>query len=465
MQAYKKIETVNDIEIVALVSQNENIESITDAIFNVFQTECKLFPPDDETIEYLLDSMPDILFICSTEPNCHDENFRLCSSIRECGYEGVILLVTNDASECGGILSITSRGFDNYLLISDSHDRIVDTIQWGIINRKRRNKFTIQFDNHPDILFTVDKEGRIYDLNKCATEDSSFSPKEVVNKYINISELGILECFESLIKPLITVGNRGKTFIDELCGCGESIFQVRTKIHNVSMMGLVATVVKTDITKTIYSHTMDILVHSVNLLSQRDNYTASHSARVFYYCTNITKKLGLSRNRNFIRDLYFAAILHDIGKIGIRDKILLKPSCLTKNEFNELITHTVKGYNLLQPYRFLKSAGELVRSHHERPDGMGYPGKIKGNKIPLGSRIIMVADSFDAMTTPRPYRKELSFEKATSEIRENLGTQFDREVGEAFLSIITPSLVKEVKNTSKKSLGLITQELVDTILK
>jgi HD-GYP domain-containing protein (c-di-GMP phosphodiesterase class II) len=266
-----------------------------------------------------------------------------------------------------------------------------------------------------------------------------------------------------LIKPLIEADNIERVFrqsVEE----GERISQIRTKIHNVATIGLTATIAKTDITEAIYSHTLDILINSVSLLSQRDNYTASHSSRVFYYCKHIAGKLGLTKNKKFLRDLYFAALLHDVGKIGIRDDVLLKPDSLNKEEFNDLSSHPVKAYRLLQPHSFLRGASELVRFHHERVDGRGYPDKLKGNRIPLGSSIIAVADSFDAMTTTRPYRKTLTYDKALSEISRNLGTQYNIDAGEAFLSVITPSLMDEVKNLSRRPLHAISQELISNIL-
>jgi HD-GYP domain-containing protein (c-di-GMP phosphodiesterase class II) len=417
----------------------------------------------NDSIESLIVTPPDVLFISCTDAN-RKEKFDLCQRLRESGYDGIIILFVDDISEFGDTASITSSGFDNYLLKTDSDSRHLDNIHWGILNRRRRNKFKIQFDNNPDMFFTVDGEGRVYDLNRSATEGSTFTPKEVVNSGIHISSLGTLSCFEKVIRPLIREDNIGKVF-SETVDHVESVSQLRIKIHNVPTIGLVATVANTDITKTMYSHTLDILVNSVTLLSQRDMYTADHSSRVFYYCIQIAEKLGMAADRIFIRDLYFAAILHDVGKIGVRDDILLKPGKLTKEEFNELATHPVKAYDLLQPYSFLKGASELARFHHERADGKGYPDKLMGNEIPLGAFIIAVADSFDAMTTARPYRNSLPYEKAVSEIKENLGTQYDKEVGKAFLSIVSPSLHHEIRRMSSKPLSVVSQELLSTIIK
>ncbi len=374
------------------------------------------------------------------------------------------MLVTDDIGLMGGTPYITSNGFDNYLLKNDDKTRLLDNIQWAILNRRRRNKFSIQFDNNPDMFFTVDNEGKIYDLNDGATAGSGMTPKEIVNSGKRVDEIGSLECFGDLIQPLIKRENIDKVF-SHTSEEGELTAQIRTKVHNVSTIGLVATVVKTDITEAMYANTMDILINSVTLLSHRDNYTASHSARVFYYSSCIADQMGLTSDKKFIRDLYFAALLHDIGKIGVRDHILLKEGKLDDEEFADLAQHPVRGYELIQHYAFLHGAGELARWHHERPDGRGYPDKLKGDEIPLGASIISVADGFDAMTTCRPYRNSLDYDRVISEIKDNLGGQFHREVGEAFLSHITHSLVEEVQMIAEKPLKEISKEIIDTILK
>jgi HD-GYP domain-containing protein (c-di-GMP phosphodiesterase class II) len=469
MTVYRKIDSVKDIKNAAFVVYEEDAESVVKSILNAIGSgsmgcEYSLLFDNEETIEYCFNYLPDVVFIFSSgDPFC-DTKFSLCRRLRERGFEGVAVLVSDNEAECGDTQYITSEGFDNYLLSTDGHKRKVDTIQWAIINRRRRNKYTIQFDHNPDFYYTVDRDGRIYDLNKGATKGLAFTPKDVVRKNINAAELGTLEFFQDIIQPLITTSNVGRAFsctIDEV----DSIYQVNTRIHNVSTIGLVATVVKTDITRTMYSRTMDILVNSITLLSERDNYTASHSSRVFYYCMHIAEEMGLTRERKFLRAMNFAALLHDIGKIGVKDSVLLKPGKLDKDEFIELASHPIKGFEMLQPYSFLRDASELVLSHHERPDGLGYPDSLANGGIPLGAAIIAVADGFDAMTSARPYRAPLSYERSVGEVRDNMGTQFNSEVGRAFLSIITPELLEGVRDASKKPLGVISKEVLDTILR
>jgi len=129
------------------------------------------------------------------------------------------------------------------------------------------------------------------------------------------------------------------------------------------------------------------------------------------------------------------ALLHDVGKIGVRDSILLKPAKLSAEEWIEMRKHPQIGYNILQSIDFLSPAAEIVLCHQERWDGKGYPNGLAGSDIPLGARIFAVVDTLDAMTSDRPYRKALSFETAWDEIRSCSGTQFDPRVAEAFLAV------------------------------
>lgn len=463
MTSYRKIETLPDISNAVFVVYKEIADTVINSVISLLKCKPVILYGNDYVMELFDDSPPDIYFIGPPHKDSGDECFNLCHMLRAKGYRGIMVFVTDDSSDFGGTANITSEGFDNFLLSSDSPARIKDTIQWSILNRKRRNKYTIQFDDNPDSFYTIDKKGKVYDINKGATEGSKFSPRDIVKNSVNVSEIGTLGFFKRSIRPLIVPENIGNVFshtIEE----GMSVYQVKTRVHDVPTMGLVATVVKSDITMTMYSRTTDILLNSVTLLSQRDNYTAAHSSRVYFYCKYLAEKLVRSNNKKLMRALYFAALLHDIGKIGIKDSVLLKPGKLTEKELADLTTHPAKGYKMLLPYKFLEDSGELVRSHHERPDGKGYPDKLKGNRISLGASIIAVADGFDAMTSSRPYRKALLFENAVDEIKDNLGTQFDKDVGKAFLSIITPELHKEIRNKSRKPLSSISHELIKTLL-
>jgi HD-GYP domain-containing protein (c-di-GMP phosphodiesterase class II) len=168
-------------------------------------------------------------------------------------------------------------------------------------------------------------------------------------------------------------------------------------------------------------------------IEKRDPYTGGHTKRVMNYCLAIGKALGLSKKE--LEDLKLAAILHDVGKIGVSDNVLLKEDRLNQEELEKMSRHSTYGAEILGHVKQLRDIIPGVRGHHERIDGKGYPDKLKDGEIPIIARIIAVADTFDAMTTDRPYRKALSFEIAFEELRKNIGTQFDRNIVNAFIEV------------------------------
>lgn len=166
----------------------------------------------------------------------------------------------------------------------------------------------------------------------------------------------------------------------------------------------------------------------------KDQLTSKHSQRVSEYSVMIAAELGFSEAE--LENLRKAALLHDIGKIGIPDSILNKPARLTDEEYAVMKTHVMKGAEILKDFTLIDHVVEGARFHHERYDGTGYPDGLKGEKIPLYGRIIAVADAFDAMTANRVYRKKLDFDFVVSEIKRGRGTQFDPKLADIFLKLI-----------------------------
>ena len=169
-------------------------------------------------------------------------------------------------------------------------------------------------------------------------------------------------------------------------------------------------------------------------IEAKDEYTRGHSYRVAEYAALIAAELGWSSEE--IQQLKHAAYLHDIGKIGIPDLILNKPSRLTDDEYNLIKKHTVIGAEILKDITFVPHIVEVARNHHERYDGTGYPRGLAGEDIPYMARILTIADCFDAMTARRPYKKPLSVSYAVSELKKNSGTQFDPELVNVFIRLI-----------------------------
>ena len=166
----------------------------------------------------------------------------------------------------------------------------------------------------------------------------------------------------------------------------------------------------------------------------KDPYTRGHSDRVAEYSVLIGEKLGLSENN--LKILRIGGLFHDIGKIGIPDSILLKEAKLTDEEYSEIKNHPSIGAHILCNAEVFKDIIPIVKHHHERYDGRGYPGKLVGEDIPYFARIAAIADAFDAMTSKRTYRNSLPINIVREEIEKNLGTQFDPEIGKLFLNII-----------------------------
>jgi putative nucleotidyltransferase with HDIG domain len=199
-----------------------------------------------------------------------------------------------------------------------------------------------------------------------------------------------------------------------------------------------------------YGETLQALAGALDL---RDNETAGHSERVMAYAVEIAIAMGCSKK--LMNTIARGALLHDIGKIGTPDSILMKPGPLTVEERSVMEAHVGIGYGLLKNIAFLADAAEIVLTHHERFDGRGYPQGLSGANIPLGARIFAVADTLDAMTSDRPYRRALPFAAAREEVMRESGKQFDPQVASAFLGIdpgIWPKL--RVRGRMPKSLGI-----------
>jgi len=180
-------------------------------------------------------------------------------------------------------------------------------------------------------------------------------------------------------------------------------------------------------------------------LETRDVGTEAHSRRVHGYSLAIARIVDVPERE--IKDIEYGVLLHDFGKIGIPDAILLKPGPLTPEEWKVMRTHPELGRKLVERIPFLRGAASIVYHHHERWDGTGYPLGLEREKIPLGARIFSVADAFDAMTFDRPYSKAISFEAAKAEIRRCAGSQFDPTVATTFLSI-PEEVLEEIRRKS-----------------
>jgi HD-GYP domain-containing protein (c-di-GMP phosphodiesterase class II) len=188
----------------------------------------------------------------------------------------------------------------------------------------------------------------------------------------------------------------------------------------------------------LYKHMQDTYLGTIQTLARaidaKDPHAKGHLDRVTRYAVKIAKEMKLSEG--IIRNIEYAALIHDIGKIGIQETILAKKGKLSETEYEILKMHPLIGENIITPVKFLNGIAPLILYHHERFDGKGYLEGVRGEGIPLGARIISVADAFDAMTSDRPYRGALTKEEVRRELEKESGERFDPEVIRALLRLL-----------------------------
>lgn len=206
----------------------------------------------------------------------------------------------------------------------------------------------------------------------------------------------------------------------------------------------------------LYSGTLEAMVKALDL---REKETGFHSYRVTEYSVRLARKLKIKDPE--ISVIAKGALLHDIGKIGVPDNILLKPGKLTDEEWEIMKKHPQLGYDMLKNIDFLEDAANIVLHHHEHYDGSGYPGGLSGKDIPLGARIFSVVDALDAMTSDRVYRKAFSFEKSFDIIRSAAGTQFDPDVVDGFCDIGLDEIMKIRESINESSTNFLKNLMFD----
>lgn len=192
-----------------------------------------------------------------------------------------------------------------------------------------------------------------------------------------------------------------------------------------------------ELVDTLKSASLDTIKALSEAVELKDPYTRGHCEKVTQYALEIARRLNLPEGK--IKNLEYASYLHDCGKIGVDAKILNKPSQLTSKEWALIKKHSEMGENVVNQVKLVRKVAPLIRSHHERYDGSGYPDGLAGDEIPIGARIIAVADAYDAMTSDRPYRKALSAKEAVAILLKGKGRQFDPLVVEHFLEFLKES--------------------------
>ena len=220
----------------------------------------------------------------------------------------------------------------------------------------------------------------------------------------------------------------------ERAGTDEFSARDRKLLEGLSAMGASA-LLNCRLHQTVNRQMLDTIQALASVVDAKDHYTHDHSRRVSQLCVAAGKQLGID-DAATCREIELAGLLHDIGKIGISDAILSKTTRLTAEEFEVIKTHSQIGASIVENVQGLEAVAKAILHHHERCDGLGYPHGLDKDSIPISSKLISVADTFDALTSDRLYRKKVSKDKALQEIKKDRGTKLDPTVIDAFLAVI-----------------------------
>lgn len=262
------------------------------------------------------------------------------------------------------------------------------------------------------------------------------------------SHYGGLECHEFLMAPLVHNGlNYG--VVKCINKIGGEFSAIDAQFLEALAGQLTMVVLSFENFEKFKKQTFQIIEAFADAIGKKDTYTGGHTKRVSQFAEEIGKNLNLSFDE--MHDLKLASRLHDIGKIGIPDRILRKKDPLNDEEFEVMRNHPAIGFEILGHIKSLKKVTDGMRYHHERPDGKGYPYGLQGNEIPKIAHIISVADTFDAMISTRPYRKGMDPMIAYAEILKYSGTQFDEEAVKGFKKFFEKTRMYRPKKKAKKA--------------
>jgi len=263
-------------------------------------------------------------------------------------------------------------------------------------------------------------------------------PPEVALLDIGMPGLDGLEVTRALraapataLLPIILVTARGR-LDDKVAGLDAGASDFITKpFEPAELLARVRANLRLSAALTRLESTQDVLVALANAVDAKDPLTEHHCGRVADSALALARLAGLDSDET--EAVGYGAVLHDVGKIGIAEAVLTKPGTLTDEERAEMQRHPIVGAEILGPLRLGRVIGPIVRAHHERWDGAGYPDRLRGDQIPVGARIVAVTDAYDAMTHDRPYRRRMGSDEARAELLRHRGSQFDPELVDLFL--------------------------------
>jgi cyclic di-GMP phosphodiesterase len=297
-------------------------------------------------------------------------------------------------------------------------------------------------------LERADYRVRDFDNGASALADITRCPPDVALLDIGMPEIDGLELTRTLrrmpataLLPIILVTARGR-LEDKIGGLDAGASDFITKpFEPAELLARVRTNLRLSSALARLENTQDVLVALANAVDAKDPMTEHHCGRVADRALVVARLAGLDPEE--IEAVGYGAVLHDVGKIGIAESVLTKPGQLTPEERREMQRHPVIGAEILQPLRLGRMVGAIVRGHHERWDGAGYPDGLSGESIPIGARIVSVVDAFDAMTHDRPYRPRLSDDETHQELIRHRGTQFDPDLVDLLLASLADGSVDD----------------------
>lgn len=328
-----------------------------------------------------------------------------------------------------GIQNSNTNENNNYkIMIVDDEEGIIDSL--SIFLKRSGYEFTGVTDPMEAIEKAKNEHFDLMILDFIMTPIHGDQVVEEIRKFNKELYILLLTGHKDLAPPLETIK---KLDIQGYCEKSDKFDQllllIESGIKSIAQMNEIKKINKE--LENAYLESIETLRYTVEA---KDTYTRGHSDRVSEFSVLIGKKVNLSEEE--LRLLKIGGLFHDIGKIGVPDSILLKESKLTDDEYFEIKNHPSIGAHILSTASIFKDVIPIVKHHHERYDGHGYPSQLQGNDIPYLARIAAIADSFDAMTSKRTYRDSLSFDMVMAEFEKCKSTQFDPELTDVFLSIL-----------------------------
>lgn len=330
-----------------------------------------------------------------------------------------------DINELAGVIvrntaKILNANICTLLLLDERTDTLSIIASVGIENESIN---TLRIKKGEEISGVVAKFNAIKVINNLAIQESLYQLK--YEKHYKETLASIPLSLKSNVIGVLNVSHR-KT--------GKPFSSIDIEILKIIALESAVALQNLKLIREQHEGYLNTIIALASTIDARDPYTYSHSNNVTKYAVRLAEELKLPNK--VIEDIKYAGLLHDIGKIGIRDEVLLKPAKLTEEEFGQIKKHPLKGEEIIKSLPFLKGVSKIIRQHHESFNGRGYPDGIKGEEIDLSARILKIADFFDAITTDRPYRKAFSLEEAKAVIMQNKGTELDPRLTDCFLEIL-----------------------------